>query len=314
MSEVFRELPQDACEGAGRVMQVVFSLDDEPEDGPGGHQDPYSKYRRTYGCELDGVVVSAVELMRRWAHVPGGVWSFGAIAGVSTLKEFRGRGYSSKLLKMAMEQMKKDNLDFGLLLTGINPFYEKLGWWTVPRGYFEAEINEIKEKQSVEFSADVPWAEVADLYNAFNANRPFTIDRKPEYWEKWAGCGLHGSKWIFIRDGKKITAYAAIREDKANKRIQVMEYGWNQGDINSCRKLANQILSIPASFGYNKILSFTPLDPDFMAQIEVPGVTVTRNLENGLMALPVTRPAEELKQYCNILKEGTGAFYNADFF
>jgi predicted acetyltransferase len=79
----------------------------------------------------NNVLVSNVEIIERDALIGSSQVTLGGIGGVSTLPEFRNRGFA----RMAMEHadnfiLEQLQVDFGLLLTGndIAPFYEKLGW------------------------------------------------------------------------------------------------------------------------------------------------------------------------------------------
>ena len=52
----------------------------------------------------------------------------GAIFGVATHPNFRGKGFATILLKDATEKMIRENYDVSILWTGIPEFYRKLGW------------------------------------------------------------------------------------------------------------------------------------------------------------------------------------------
>jgi GNAT superfamily N-acetyltransferase len=59
----------------------------------------------------------------------------GGISGVTTLPEYRKRGYGTALMKSAQRFLREElPASFGLLIcnTRLKPFYERLGWKEVP--------------------------------------------------------------------------------------------------------------------------------------------------------------------------------------
>ena len=50
------------------------------------------------------------------------------IASVSTKVEYRGRGLSSQLLKMAIERMQENGIQISMLFSSLYKHYGKLGW------------------------------------------------------------------------------------------------------------------------------------------------------------------------------------------
>ncbi len=313
MPEQFRELTHDERPQAYHVIGTVFSLDDSSIEAPGGHRDPEKDQDHLFGHWADGKVVSVVHLMRRTTHVPGGEWTFGAIAGVSTLKEYRGRGYSSRLMELAGETMHKDGVDIGLLLTGINPFYEKFGWYTVPRRMISAAIPSGLAPK-VDVLDQVDWREIAPIYDAFNRNRPYATVRTPAYWEGWGTAGLRGSKWLLIRDGSALVAYAAVRKGK--EEVEAREIGWLPNRPDAATALADELMALTGAWGLKSFGWALPDEPVFWNHVERSGATITRGTTNSLMAIPIRRSAEEVHALDPLFDQGSGlgVFWSADDF
>lgn len=79
-----------------------------------------------------------------------------AVAGINnviTLPEFRGQGYSSKLLDSTKYFLFDElTVDYGLLLCAkeLIPFYKKLGWFDVDSKVFFAQPGNKKEQWNAE--------------------------------------------------------------------------------------------------------------------------------------------------------------------
>lgn len=58
------------------------------------------------------------------------------VGAVFTDDAHRGKGYSSKLMTYVQEHFLSLGVNLGILWTGINSFYEKLGWVTADNGVF----------------------------------------------------------------------------------------------------------------------------------------------------------------------------------
>lgn len=313
MPEAFKRLTDEERPLAVELWNVVFGPHDSSAGEPGSHRDPWRDRDRLFGCLVDGRVVSAVHLMHRPVHVPGGKWTFGAIAGVATYEEFRGRGYSSRLMRMAMDQMTEDGVDIGLLLTGINPFYEKMGWATIPRTTFRATVQRPFDVRSqAELSADIPSTELAPIHDAFNADRPFAVDRSPEYWKGWADVWMRGATRIVVRDGSKPIAYAVARKWKDG--VGVPEIGWLPDCPGAAGKIADELLALTVDWDCEWFGTSAPMEPALIAALDRPEVSIATRTDTALMALPVARSAEELAHACKPFATGAGVFWPLDDF
>ena len=172
---------------------------------------------------LDGKLVSAVQTVKRTVACGDFCLTMGGIANVATLPEFRGKGYNQELLRRAIEVMEADAMDFSMLGTGINDYYAKLGFSTLPRPTWEGTIREQNtaplspqvwgEPSSLE--ADPPQSTlgqksevppriggiggltvraatgddlpaIRDIYAVYNAKTPIAVQRYEAYWREWA--------------------------------------------------------------------------------------------------------------------------------
>jgi predicted N-acetyltransferase YhbS len=150
-------------------------------------EDPFWKPDYTRVCELGGQLVSAVQIVRRPVRLNGQrVWMAG-IANVATLPEYRGHGFASYLMHEAHAVIDSEDFLFGLLFTGIQDFYARLGWETL------ALPLPVSAPQPMPLSGDWRFraAEPADLprvqrwHERTYADHPFTVIRDEAYWRVW---------------------------------------------------------------------------------------------------------------------------------
>lgn len=150
-------------------------------------QDPLWKPEYTRVCEVDGQLVSAVQIVRRAVRLNGhSVWMAG-IANVATLPDYRGHGFASRLMHDAHEVIDAEDFLFGLLFTGIHDFYARLGW--------EPLTLSLPISIPQPMSLDPDWrfrtVEPDDLsrvrywYERTYADHPFTVIRDETYWRVW---------------------------------------------------------------------------------------------------------------------------------
>ncbi|HSN87482.1 MAG TPA: GNAT family N-acetyltransferase [Thermoanaerobaculia bacterium] len=111
--------------------------------GPG--PDPFGMQAHTlswrekdwhFFLDVDGEPVSHVGVLRQDVLVDGVPVPVAGLGGVITAPGFQGRGFAQALLREAVAFMTDElDADFGFLfcLPRLIPFYERLGWQTLPR-------------------------------------------------------------------------------------------------------------------------------------------------------------------------------------
>lgn len=145
---------------------------------------------------LDGKIVSAAHICKRVVACGEYTLTMGGLANVSTLAEHRGKGYNTQCVKQAVQIMEADAMDFSLLGTGINAYYERVGYATWPTFCGSGVIR-------VDFDPDLPAIEVRpasaseapilrEFYRQYNRTRPITVRRDASYWREWIGVSEAG--------------------------------------------------------------------------------------------------------------------------
>lgn len=149
-------------------------------------EDPHWQPHYCRVCEVEGELVSAVQVVRRSVRLNGHALQMAGIANVATLPQHRRHGYSTHLMQEANAVIDTEDFVFGLLFTGIHEFYERLGWHRFP-----LTIGRSTPQPMDLGSWHFRTAEVDDLprieqwYDAFYASRPLSVIRNRTYWTVW---------------------------------------------------------------------------------------------------------------------------------
>ncbi len=146
----------------------------------------------------------------------------GGICGVTTLTEYRRRGFAGQLLQDCHAKMLADGCDVGLLSTGIDNWYRRFGWengclqWAFPVDRFTAGyLPALPPDATVDVVDDDP-ADLAALLDLYAAGT-FVVQRSVEL----TGILLQRPNWraFLARRGGQVIAYVVQNVD------WIIEYG-----------------------------------------------------------------------------------------
>lgn len=213
MAVELRHAREDEMEAVVDLLELVFR---------GGRkwfhniitQDPWRDQRNTRLALVDGHVVANVQVHRRPVHYGVSRLTMGGIGHVATHPDFRGQGLSTALLNEAIGLMRQDGYHLSLLYTGINEFYARLGWTTIPfastLGPLPKEAPQPSGLYAIE-NTTVPEGlpEAPGIYEQWAAGWVGALDRSPEYWRvngSWTDDEFitedHGATTRAMRDGR----------------------------------------------------------------------------------------------------------------
>jgi len=228
MGEIYRAMRPDESEAVMRLWLSVF-----PDANRGIlrsflETDPWRNPEYGRVCEVDGELVSIAYLGRRPVNTPWGTRIMGGIGYVGTLEAYRGRGINTKVMLDAIRVMEEESMDFSMLITPINPYYERLGYETVPRVRMlvTPPWDGWHPGTSVASITDTmpPIPDLLEVYSAYNDGRAISVQRDEGYWKGWCQVRFEGARWIHVREGGKLLGYAVVRA--LEDRIQSPEIGW----------------------------------------------------------------------------------------
>ncbi len=275
--------------------------------------DPWQKDEYTRLCEVDGRVVAAVQLCRRPVESPWGELLMGGIANVATLVEHRGHGYSSQLLTSAIEIMEREGFDFSVLYTGINDFYARLGWVTVPCGLINATLDPERPVPPAPEGQEIPPSvgELREVYNAFNAGRPIAGVRPPEYWG-WILGRLKGCRWVTVRESGRLIAYAASLTEQA--RVNIREICWLPGREDAVGPLAAGVAAQAAAAGVGEVFAIAPAEPALLQALQAAGVKAVPSTYKSAMFRRIKMDPARFEDLCRRMSSPQSIIWPADHF
>lgn len=189
--------------------------------------DPYYKLEYTRVWEENGVLVSTVQIVKKILRIEDQTILLGGIANVGTHPEHRGRGYASALLEDALRLMDEEGFHLSLLFTGIQPFYERLGWREVPFPFLHIPSipKDIPPHANIREGSDEDIPQIAKVYNEFNERRNFSVVRDEEYFRGWIWKWRHGQKVLVYEKDSQITGYIRFSIGGTIEPFWVNEFG-----------------------------------------------------------------------------------------
>ncbi len=196
------------------------------------HNDPWKDLQGIF-VAVDGTkIVSTIRVFHREIYFNGKVIKMGGIGEVSTNKEYRGQGLSTKLLEMAIDYMKDKNINVSLLFTGEDKitFYNRLGYQNTKRKFALSKVKQNDNKAFTVCKIDVEkdLKRISEIYDHYSGKLTGTILRNEFYWKHWSKeeCkNLYGIK----DDNGQLIAY--IDFDLQDDVISVREFGSIQEDV-----------------------------------------------------------------------------------
>ena len=220
--------------------------------------DPW--YRNDY-CRVysqDGRIVSSLSICRREVRVGSARLILGGIANVGTNPDDRGKGYSSEVLKDSAVAMDADGMDFSVLYTGINAFYDRVGWRDIPIPVLSGTlIADPKGSVAGDYRLR-PYddhngpSELLKLYDQFNANRVMTAVRVESLWRNFTMHKFHNPYNImFAEDASGPVAYALSHLHEG--AIQFQELGFMSGHESALDQLLMQAAAQAVGNGITQV-------------------------------------------------------------
>ena len=131
-------------------------------------------------------LAAAVHLCRRPLEWAGRTLWCAAVANVATAPEYRRRGLSRDLLRLALERMSADAMDFSMLFTGQFGHYGVLGWERTLRPKVDLHLAERLPGLDFEMAHEKGVVTLASAYWQVPP-RPLLLHRPEGYYRGWVG-------------------------------------------------------------------------------------------------------------------------------
>ena len=167
---------------------------------------------------VDGEIVTHVSVWPHELRYGSTTFTFGAIGGVCTHPDHRGKGYASEVMQDAIRYMKARGDDFSLLVTGARGFYSPLGYHNVwPEYYFAfgaADAAALESPLKVRPARPGDLAQMAALYERQWQHRVARL-RTQQLWQ-WHMNTLSLRFFYVVEDrDQNIVGYAGGNDETA---------------------------------------------------------------------------------------------------
>ncbi len=134
-----------------------------------------------------GLIISALHLLPKNLFFNGRIWRLPFIVGASTLEEYRGKGYFSKLIYKTLDRLNSTNTPFVLLYPSNRELYTKLGFVDVTF----CGKKTVKYDGNEAISRPFSYEEISVFFNTYLRNRYQisqyrTLKETQKITERWA--------------------------------------------------------------------------------------------------------------------------------
>ncbi len=104
------------------------------------------------------------------------------IGAVFTPREYRGQGYASAMLGLALDCARSEGFDFAYLFSDIYPqFYKDLGFVELPSRSISLRADRLRgDRITVHALSERDWPEVRRCFSACDEERGFGLTRSPD--------------------------------------------------------------------------------------------------------------------------------------
>lgn len=269
MREDFRAIQPSEFEDCLDLWSTVFVHTGRDYFLPYLYGDPWYNPEFTRVCVLDGKIVSALQICRREVRIGNHALTMGGIANVATHPEYRGRGYASQLLSDSLMIMPTHSIDFSVLFTGIQPFYERAGWCSLPLKRVTGELREnLPTGESPHYSfrtADWKYdvVKLLPIYEEFNQERPLTVVRTLDYWKGYSVPRFGAPKSTIIAEMKgRAVGYLYFQLDGEN--CWLYEIGFLRSEAECARALILNAAAQACTAGARRLWSNLPCESVIM--------------------------------------------------
>lgn len=231
------------------LMEHVFTYSDRAYFAAHIANDPCYRHRDILVVEQDGQLVSSVHVYRRELHMAGSLVSCGGVGDVATHPAYRGRGYSSALLRAAVEHMRAEGCAVSLVFTHRSDHYARHGWRRVPQSRFSVALPSLPEASfETPYSVrPMQWEDPDEVGRVIDFTRRIAeplcgpVRRDRRYWETWVRHEAKGAL-VALSQEDEVVAYTAHRT--AMGRIMVTDLGWARGHGAALRPLLRAVARI----------------------------------------------------------------------
>lgn len=229
---MIRAVKREEREELLSLLKSAFPATDIEWFPPYYDGDPYYKLEYTRVWEENGVLVSTVQIVKKILRIEDQTILLGGIANVGTHPEHRSKGYATALLEDALKLMTEEGFHISLLFTGIQPFYERLGWREVPFPFLQIPSlpKGILPQPNIREDKDDDIPHIVKVYNEFNERRNFSVVRDEAYMRGWIWKWRQGQKVLVSEKDSQIIGYIRYSIGGTSEPFWINEFGCLRGE------------------------------------------------------------------------------------
>ena len=220
--------------GRGRSLEAYAEQTLEISQSPYGR-----KSYRTFALSGDGdTALASFKRYERAAVLDKEHLRALGIGAVFTPEAFRGRGYASAMIGMALDESRRGGFDFAYLFSDIHPkFYRDLGFVELPSRSISLRADALS---TTRLTADPirasDWSAIRRCFDATQNRRTWGLTRSPLVWD-WIRLRMRQSAEhasgqpvnLVLRAGRGIAAYVFGQREPRHDAYVVDEFGYSDG-------------------------------------------------------------------------------------
>lgn len=210
-------------------------------------------------AEENDNILSSITIFKRNMNWGNKVIKIAGIGNVSTIPEKRKLGLASQVMNDVLEYIDEMQVELSILFTGINKYYEKFKFFTIPSYHLSFEINRYRNSQfSISNYSLDDLDSISKLYDSFNQKLFGTVYRDIEYWKANLKFADKNEVFIVARRSDTIDGYLRFVPDKTGKEI------WEFGYYNI--EAFNALILEAGKMTGKKILKTAALCPKYLVK------------------------------------------------
>ncbi|HKU66912.1 MAG TPA: GNAT family N-acetyltransferase [Candidatus Baltobacteraceae bacterium] len=224
------------------------------------------KSYRTIGLSGGENIFATFKRYERGARADNQTLRAMGIGAVFTPEPFRGQGFASAMLAMALDAARSSGMDFAYLFSDIHPqFYKELGFTELPSRAISFRADSLEPARiDAQPIADREWTGVRACFEAMERARDLSLTRPPAVWNWMRARIAHASQQqhaqpvnLAVCKGRAIAAYVIGQREPRHDAYVVDELAF--GTPHS-RALIPALLRVAAG-DLRRIVGWLPPSP-----------------------------------------------------
>lgn len=219
-----RRVGEEHLDQYDELLSYVFQVTEEDIESSGYEnkremvraKKPVLEQSKVFGWFHHDHLISQIAIYPCEVNIHGKIFQMGGVTGVGTYPEYANHGLMKDLIKLALDEMRKDKQWISYLYPYNIPYYRRKGW-EIMSDKLSFKVKDTQLPKQVEVPGiverrDVDDPDVYKVYDAFALKNHGAMIRKELNWEEY---------WRFENEEERI---AAIYYDQGGQPMGVLFY------------------------------------------------------------------------------------------